>query len=179
MANSLQEQLLKAGLTDEKKLQRAKKAKQRKEKEQRHAKHKQEDEATRLAKQARSREVARDRELNRKKNEEANRKAIQAQVRQLIELNRLERSEGEHAYNFNDANRVERLYVSEQQHGQLASGRLAIVRLDEGYEIIPGIVAEKIALRDETCIVVHHKATSGEEDDDPYADFKVPDDLMW
>ena len=179
MANSLQEQLLKAGLTDEKKLQRAKKAKQRKEKEQRHAKHKQEDEATRLAKQARSREVARDRELNRRKNDEANRKAVQAQVRQLIELNRLERAEAEHAYNFNDANRVERLYVSAGQHQQLAGGRLAIVRFDGGYEVIPGVVAEKIAVWDEHCIVVHHKTSSGEEGDDPYADYKVPDDLMW
>jgi uncharacterized protein YaiL (DUF2058 family) len=177
LGNSLQEQLLKAGLTDEKKLQKAKKAKQRKEKEQRHARQKQQDEVTRLAKQSRTQEAARDRELNRKKNEEANRKAIQAQIRQLIELNRLE--EGDIAYNFSDGKRVAKVYVTPQQHGQLSCGQLAIVKLGDRYEIIPGAVAEKIAVRDESCVLVYHKETGKEEGDDPYADFKVPDDLMW
>lgn len=180
MGNSLQEQMLKAGLTDEKKLLKAKKAKQRKEKEQRHVKQKPEDEVTRLARQMRAQEVARDRELNRKKNEEANRKAIQAQIRQLIELNRLEQGEGDLAYNFSDGSRVARVYVNPQQNGQLSRGQLAIVKLGEQYEIIPGVVAEKIALRDESIIIVYHKGSEGVAvDDDPYADFKVPDDLMW
>ncbi|MFI0413729.1 MAG: DUF2058 family protein [Candidatus Thiodiazotropha sp.] len=43
MANSLQDQLLKAGLTDKNKVNKAKKAKQRREKEQRHRKQKTEE----------------------------------------------------------------------------------------------------------------------------------------
>jgi uncharacterized protein YaiL (DUF2058 family) len=179
LGNSLQEQLLKAGLTDEKKLQKAKKAKQRKEKEQRHARQKQEDEVTRLTKQAHTQKAARDRELNRKKNEEANRKAVQAQIRQLIELNRQEKGEGDLAYNFSDKKRVTRVYVTSQQHAQLSSGRLAIAKLYDRYELIPGAVAEKIAMRDKSCIIVYNEGADGGESDDPYADFKVPDDLMW
>ncbi|MCU7922305.1 MAG: DUF2058 domain-containing protein [Candidatus Thiodiazotropha sp. (ex Dulcina madagascariensis)] len=179
MANSLHDQLLKAGLVDEKKVNKAKKAKQRKEKAQRHAKQKPEDEAARLARLAKVRDAERDRQLNREKQEAANRKAITAQIRQLVEMNRLSLEEGEVAYHFSDAGKVQRLFVAEKPHRQLSSGRLAIVKLDNRYEIVPGGVAEKISLRDTACVIVLNKTEGSDDTDDPYADFKVPDDLMW
>lgn len=46
--------------------------------------------------------------------------------------------------------------------------------------IIPASVADKIAQRDASSIVLHSALSAEEQDeDDPYADFKVPDDLMW
>lgn len=179
MANSLHEQLLKAGLTDKKKANKAKKTRQRQEKEQRHGKQKQEDEAVRLARLARGRDAERDRELNRNKNEEAKRKAISAQIRQLIEMNRLSLDDGEIAYHFSDAGKVQRVYVTEKLHGQLSRDQLAIVKLDNRYEVVPAGVAEKISLRDAACVIVRNEAESRDNTDDPYADFKVPDDLMW
>lgn len=69
---------------------------------------------------------------------------------------------------------------------QLISGRLAIARLvidssgENEYAIIPAIVADKIAQRDASSIVLNSALSQEEQDeDDPYADFKVPDDLMW
>lgn len=69
---------------------------------------------------------------------------------------------------------------------QLINGRLAIARLviNNGgeceYAIIPASVADKIAQRDADSIVVNSALSQEEQDeDDPYADFKVPDDLMW
>ncbi|AML97269.1 nucleoprotein/polynucleotide-associated enzyme [Salmonella enterica subsp. enterica] len=69
---------------------------------------------------------------------------------------------------------------------QLINGRLAIARLvinNSGeceYAIIPASVADKIAQRDADSIVVNSALSQEEQDeDDPYADFKVPDDLMW
>lgn len=179
LANSLHEQLLKAGLIDEKKVNKAKKAKQRKEKEQRHSKHKLEDEAARLARLAKTRDAERDRELNRKKNEEAKDKAIAAQIRQLVEMNHLSLEDGEIAYNFSDAGKVQRVYVTQKLHGQLSRGQLAIVKLDNRYELVPAGVAEKISLRDVTCVIVHNEVENRDDADDPYADFKVPDDLIW
>ena len=38
---------------------------------------------------------------------------------------------------------------------------------------------EKIRLRDASCIVSNAMATPESDGDDPYADYKVPDDLMW
>jgi len=179
MANSLHKQLLKAGLADEKQVNKAKKAKQRKEKAQRHGKKIPEDEAARLARLAKARETERNRELNRKKNEEAARKAIIAQIRQLIEMNQLPREGGEIAYNFTDAGKIQRIHVTEKQHAELSRDQLAIVKLDNRYELVPLGVAEKIGLRDASFIVERSAAESRDIEDDPYADFKVPDDLMW
>lgn len=179
MANSLQEQLFKAGLVDEKRVNKAKKAKQRKEKEQRHKKQKVEDEAARLAREAKARDAQRDRELNRKKAEETRQKAVAAQIRQLIEMNRIDSQEGEVAYHFSDSGKIRSLRVTEKLHAQLSRGKLAIVKLDGGYQLVPAGVAEKIEQRDAASIIVLNRVESEVDEDDPYAEFKVPDDLIW
>ncbi len=178
MSNSLQQQLLKMGLVDEKKVKQAKKEKHKQAKQQ-DKKAVVVDEAARLAQQAVAQKAERDRELNRQRKEEAERKALAAQVRQLIEVNRLPGEEGEIAYNFSDGNKVKRLYVTEQVQRQLGLGRLAIVRLDEEYELVPNAVAEKIRQRDESYVVLCNEPEQHSDDDDPYADYKIPDDLMW
>ena len=60
------------------------------------------------------------------------------------------------------------------------SGILAIARFNESYVVIPSVVANKIVQRDEGTII--ENKTPSEElpaEDDPYADYVVPDDLMW
>ncbi|WP_235424272.1 DUF2058 family protein, partial [Citrobacter koseri] len=76
--------------------------------------------------------------------------------------------------------------VDKATQAQLINGRLAIARLvvDNGgeceYAIIPASVADKIAQRDANSIVLNSALSQEEQDEeDPYADFKVPDDLMW
>ena len=52
-------------------------------------------------------------------------------------------------------------------------------RRGEAIELLPKVIADKIAERDPS-LVVQIKKTSAEVDaDDPYAAFQVPDDLMW
>ena len=88
--------------------------------------------------------------------------------------------DGEIVYHFTDANVVKSLYLSEQVHKHLMSGRLAIAKLGKGYELVPMPVAEKIKQRDAKCIILSEHDTEPEQDgDDPYADYKIPDDLMW
>ena len=179
MANSFGDQFLKAGLVNKARLNEAKKSKSKQEK----LKHKQKievvDEAAEAARQAAAEKAARDRELNRQKKEELERKAVHAQVRQLIELNRLPRDDGEVGYNFQDGAAIRKIFVTEDIRDKLASGLLAIVRLDDGYEVIPSIVAEKILHRDASCIVSQSSNRQENREDDPYADYQVPDDLMW
>ncbi|MES9873805.1 MAG: DUF2058 domain-containing protein [Candidatus Sedimenticola sp. PURPLELP] len=179
MGNALQDQLLKAGLVDQKKVNKAKKAKQQKEKSQRHSKQKKVDESTQRAQEAAAEAARRDRDLNREKQLAAEEKAIAAQVRQLIEMNRLTLDEGDQAYNFTDDNKVRRVHVSDEIHKQLTKGRLAIVKLGQQYEVVPAGAAEKIMLRSQESVIVCNKPESQDDSDDPYADFKVPDDLMW
>lgn len=182
---SLQDQLLKAGIVDKKKAQASKKAKnkQQYQKTKGQAKETEADKAKKLAEQARAEQAERSRELNRKQQEEAEHKAVQAQIRQLITLNKIDRSAGELSYQFADGNKVHTLYVTNILQTQLADGIIAIARLvdsETGYELVPRPVADKITQRDADCIVVLNTSnTDSNDEDDPYADFQIPDDLMW
>jgi uncharacterized protein YaiL (DUF2058 family) len=179
MANSFGDQFLKAGLVNKTQLSKAQKSKKKQEKLRNKQKIEVVDEAALAARQAAEDKAARDRELNRRQKEEAERRAIQAQVRQLVELNRVPRDDGELGYNFQDGKAIRKIFVTEAMHDKLARGLLAIARLDDGYEVIPSAVAEKIMLRDASCIVSNATTRLESGEDDPYADYKVPDDLMW
>lgn len=181
MGNSLFDQLKKSGLVDKNKAQKVKHS-QYKNKKQKSSKGAvaQVDEAKLLAKKAHAEKVERDRQLNQQLKEEAERKDIAAQIKQLIESNCVEERDGDIAYNFTDANVVKRIHVSEQVHKHLTTGRLAIAKLGERYELVPMPVADKIKQRDEQYIIMSEYADEPElDEDDPYADYKIPDDLMW
>ena len=112
--------------------------------------------------------------------------AREARVKQLIDMNRITIANGDIGFNFTDGNLIKKIFVDKLTQAQLINGRLAIARLlvdnnSEGeYAIIPASVADKIAQRDASSIVLHSALSAEEQDeDDPYADFKVPDDLMW
>ena len=181
MGNSLFEQLKKTGLVDEKKAKKVKQG-QYKSKKQKGKKGTPAptSPATLLAQKALAEKAERDRRLNQQRKDEAERKAISAQIRQLIQTNRVENSDGEVVYNFTDAGVIKRLHISPQVHRHLVSGRLAIAKLDGGYELVPVPVAEKIRQRDERSIILCAQSSEAETaEDDPYADYKIPDDLMW
>ena len=179
MANSFGDQFLKAGLVKKSQLDQANKTKTKQQKLKQKQKVEIIDEAVIAARQEAEAQAARDRELNRQRKEETERKAVQAQIRQLVEMNRLPRADGEIAYHFQDGTAIKTLHVTQPVHDKLSRGLFAIVRLDDRYDIIPAAVAEKIRQRDDTCIVSNAPSRPAAGEDDPYADYKVPDDLMW
>jgi uncharacterized protein YaiL (DUF2058 family) len=175
MAGSLQDQLVKAGLASEQQLKHTK-SKKRKQKRSGTAAP---DEAQRKqAQQAAAEKRARDQALNRQRDEEAKRKAEQIALWQLVRDNRIPRSNGDRAYNFTDGSALKRLYVTAAQHRDLVDGRLAIVRHDDFYELVPVDIAERLEVAEPTLVLVHNRAEA-EDGDDEYAEYKVPDDLMW
>jgi len=176
---SLQDQLLKAGLIDEKKANKFKKTKLKQTKQKQKNKIETTDEAKLAAQQAQAEKVERDRQLNQQRKAEAERKAVVAQVRQLVEMNRQPRDDGDIDYSFTDGTLIKRIAVTGTQLKQLSNGRLCIVKLDNEYELIPTLVAEKIQQRDEHTQILSNPSTETPEEDDPYADYQVPDDLMW
>jgi len=176
---SLQDQLLKAGLIDSKKANKIKKTKHKQVKQQQKNKIETPDEVKLAAQQAHAEKVERDRQLNQQRKAEAERKAVAAQVRQLVEMNRQPRDEGEIDYSFTDGTLVKRIAITDTQLKQLGNGRLCIIKLDEQYELIPTLVAEKIQQRDEHAQILSNQPTETPDEDDPYADYQVPDDLMW
>ncbi len=131
-------------------------------------------------------QLERDKQLSEQQKQAVLAKEYKAQVKQLIEMNRITVARGDIGFNFTDNNLIKKIMVDKPTQTQLINGRLAIARLavdnkPEGeYAIIPAVVAEKIAQRDASSIVLHSALSQDEQDeDDPYADFKVPDDLMW
>lgn len=172
---SLKDQLLKTGLAN------AKKARKAEHEKRQDAKNPDADTAQKFARQALAEKTERDRELSRMQQQEKAGKERMAQVRQMIETQRIARKGGDIAYQFTDAKKIKKLYVNAEQQGQLTRGQIAIVRLGEGYELVPTIVAEKIRTRDDHTIVLLNTRSSTESTaaDDPYADYQIPDDLMW
>lgn len=179
MANSLQDQLLKAGLIDKKKVQSFNKDKKKQENFERKHRIETPDEAKLQAQQALQEKAERARQLNAQRDEQAHQKAVIAQIRQLIATSRVARDGGELAYNFTDAGKIKKILVTDAILNQLSNGRMAIVKFDDRFEIVPKSVAEKIRLRDESYVVVSNVLQQDDDPNDPYAEYKIPDDLMW
>jgi uncharacterized protein YaiL (DUF2058 family) len=185
MALSLQEQLLKAGLTDKKKVTQAKREKHKKVKQQQRHKVVEVDENKAAAERVLAEKQEKDRLLNLKNKQIAEEKAVVAQIKQLIEINRQPKGKGDIACNFTDANVIKRIYVDKVTQKRISTGKLAIVKLAEGYEIVPMPVADKIAQRNEQVVVyradvlVVDEAVEKTEEDDWYAEYNIPDDLSW
>jgi uncharacterized protein len=179
--SSLQEQLLKAGLTTKDKAVKAKSAKVKQSKINRKHKIETVDENKLAAQRALEEKAERARLLNQEKNAVAEEKATIAQIKQLIEVNTQSLGKPQISFNFTDNNTIKKLEVSNEIHKHLTNGLLAIAKFDSRYSLVPKVVAEKIIERSADYIVVlHDKAeTQAVEEDDPYADYQIPDDLMW
>lgn len=62
----------------------------------------------------------------------------------------------------------------------MSNGRAGIAKLENRYEIVPAEVARKIQIRDAASVVVLNEASQDlAAEDDPYAAYQIPDDLMW
>lgn len=181
--SSLQDQLLKAGLVDQKKVAKANREKYRKDNLTRKSKGKKSIQPS-PRQQVQGEKAQRDRELNRKRQEAAKSKELAAQARQLIDNNKQDRALGEDPYSFVYRGKVKKIFVTDSQKKQLVEGQLAIATIvaNDGrkFELVPTPVWEKIAQRDTTFIVeIPQQEESDKNADDIYADYKIPDDLTW
>jgi len=161
MSISLRDQLLKAGLVNQKQAKQVGKEKQKQQRLAHKGHIELDDSQQRAAQEAKAEKVKRDQELNRQQQEKVEAKARAAQIKQLIEVSRLPKLTTEDYYNFVDDKKVKRLCVNTLMRNQLSNGFLAIVHHAGGYEVIPREAALKIQERDPQRIV------------------QIPDDLMW
>jgi len=186
MSMSLRDQLIAAGLGTKK---QAKEANQPKRPPSRHQPAPVSPEKL-AANKAQAAKTARDQELNRRQQEKAAAKARRAEVKQLIEKHRLPPVESGEYFNFADGNRLARLAVTPAMREQLIKGTIVIVRYEGHYAAVPQDAAARIRERDEFAVVTHSgestvsKGEAGSkspaaDQDDPYKDFVVPDDLVW
>ena len=177
---SLQEQFLKAGLVDKKKVKLANQDKSKQKKDERKNGTQSVDEVRLAALETQRKNAERARELNAQRDAAANQKAIVAQIAQMVQKNRQSKgNNGDVPYNFTFNNKIERIYVAAAVQAHLVAGRLVIVCLGGAVELVPRIIADKIAERDPAIVVRVKQASTQVEEDDPYAAFQIPDDLMW
>ena len=174
--NALQEQLHKAGL--------AKKSKVAAVAREQGKTPSGPSEAKRDAERVRQEKVERDRLLAAERKAQALAHELRAQARQIINDRKLPRT-GEREYRFSALGAIRTLLIDDDQARQLASGALVIVAVDDRFELLPRAAADQVRQRDAAMIVVNHGQASdtvasvSAEDDAYYAQFKVPDDLLW
>lgn len=176
---SLQEQFLKAGLVDKKKVKQANQEKSQQKKIERRTGTQTVDEVRLAALETQRKNAERARELNAQRDAAATQKAIMAQIVQMVQQNRQSKGGGDIAYNFTHDSKIKRLYVSAAVQAHLVAGRLVIVCQGESVELVPKVIADKIAERDASLVVRVNKTSTEIDADDPYAAYQIPDDLMW
>jgi uncharacterized protein YaiL (DUF2058 family) len=175
--NALQAQLLKAGLVDNKK---AKKLSKQAVHEQRTG---QSDEAELKAKiaQTQQEKLAKDQALDLEKKRLLQGKELKAAIVQMINQHKIKEIDGEVAYQFIDDNKVKKIYLNQQIYNALVSGSLIIAKEAESYAVLPKALAERINDKMEGFIIVNNSEQNEQttDEDDPYAAYVIPDDLMW
>ncbi len=177
MSSSLRDQLIAAGLVTKKQAQQANQPKRAPSRHQ-PAPPSQDRSAALRAQQEKEQ---RDRELNRKREEKAAAKARRQEIRQLVEQHRLPKIESEDYFNFVDGKTLQRICVDVAQRQQIMQGTAVIVRYGSHYAPVPQEHVSKILERDPHAVVALNSQSSAApaDENDPYKDFQVPDDLMW
>ena len=181
---SLQDQLLKAGLTTKQKARQANSDKRKKNKQKRSgvavdaSLQEQVKKELELAKQEK---LARDIALNDEKKSALAAKEQQLRISQILQHHQITNVNGEAEYNYTFNNKIKKLFIDEVTHKALVNGRLALCGSGEHTYIVTAETAEKVASLDEQVILVQNTKLEAEasDEDDPYAEFQIPDDLMW
>ncbi|MFD2230962.1 DUF2058 domain-containing protein [Alkalimarinus sediminis] len=180
MSGSLQDQLLNMGLANKKQAQKAKKEAKKAKNAKKSGQLPEEIQAAKeKAAAAREEQIKRDQALNLQQKIEKEKRAAEAEIKQLIESNMVEiPKEADIAYNFVHGTQIKKLYVNKELQTKLMKGLLSIAIYGDSYRLVPTEVAVRIHKRDpDMAICIEEK--NDIDPDDPYADYEVPDDLMW
>ena len=176
MSSTLREQLLKAGLVTEKQVR----ANEQKARPPSRHKPAPTSEQKLAAERAQAAKAARDAQLNKQRQQAADAKARAIEIKQLIEQHRLPKIlDSEDRFNFVAGKKLRFILVDAATREGLNKGSLFIVRYDGRSEVLPAAIAERIRERDERAVVKLNAQSAPVDENDPYKDFVVPDDLKW
>ena len=176
MSSSLRDQLVKAGLAS-KQSANSLNAKSRKK----HKKPAQKTAADAAAQKAAEEKRERDKALNAAIQEKQQKAAIKGQIKALIEASAIKDYNGEKAYSYISSGKVRQMFVTAEVHTQLSSDKLGITRLNGKTYLVPVDTADKIVQLNPDWAMTRpgRDAEKPTTEDDPYADYQVPDDITW
>ncbi|WP_273779263.1 DUF2058 domain-containing protein [Acinetobacter sp. GSS19] len=175
--NALQAQLLKAGLVDNKK---AKKLSKQAQHEQRTGQSNEAELKAELEK-AQQEKLAKDQALNQEKQRQLEEKALKASIVQMINQHKIRDTDGEISYQFIDEDKIKKVYINQQIYNALVAGSLVIAKDQDRYACLPKALAERINEKMQGFIIVDNSEKNEQttDEEDPYAAYVIPDDLMW
>lgn len=175
--NALQAQLLKAGLVDQKK---AKKLSKQATHEQRTGQSQEAEIKAKIA-QDQLHKQQKDLALAEEKKQQLQQKELRAAIVQMIAQHKIKDSDGDMAYQFIDGT-IKKLYINQSAYNALVSGSLVIAKEQDSYAILPAALASRIDGKMTGFILVNNAQQNLAEttdEEDPYAAYVIPDDLMW
>jgi uncharacterized protein YaiL (DUF2058 family) len=181
---SLQEQLLKAGLTTKQKTRQANTDKRKKNKQKRSGvaiDASLQEQIKKDLEKTQQEKLAKDNALNADKKQQLADKEKVLRIQQILEHHQVKNIAGETEYNFTFNNKIKKLFVDAIAHKALVNGRLAVCGLFDKSYVVTTETAEKLATLDAKVILVQNDKVEVDEvaGDDPYADYQIPDDMMW
>ncbi len=174
--NALQAQLLKAGLVDNKK---AKKLSKQAVHEKRTGDGNEAEIKANIEK-AKQEKLAKDHAIEQEKKALLQEKELKAAIMQMIQQHKIRDTDGEISYQFIDE-KIKKIYLNQQIYNALVAGSLVIARDNESYAILPKALADRINAKMEGFIIVNNSEKNEQttDEEDPYAAYVIPDDLMW
>ena len=105
---------------------------------------------------------------------------LKANIVQMIKQHQLTETSGDISYQFVDDAKVKKINITQKLYDQIVAGHVVIARLDDSYALLPRPLADRIDAKMEGFMVVSNDTAEDElAEDDPYAAYVIPDDLMW
>tara|TARA_R110001583_G_scaffold188860_3_gene351335 strand:+ start:24070 stop:24612 length:543 start_codon:yes stop_codon:yes gene_type:complete len=178
---SLQEQLMKSGLINKQKAKQAQTDKRRKAKQKKKKGTVEVSEVQLAINEKAKQQKQQDLEKNKETQLELAARAAHGKLIQMIAQHCEKDYLGDIDYHFTFAQKVKRIAINEQTQQSLILGRLAICVLNDEFYLINKEAAQILADIDASVLVALHEKVDKEEmdEDDPYAEFAIPDDLVW
>ena len=175
--NALQAQLLKAGSVDNKK---AKKLSKQAVHEQRTGQSSEAELKAKIEKDQQEK-LAKDQALSLEKKLALDEKTLRASVIQMISHHKIKEIDGDVTYQFIDDSKIKKVYINQQIYNALVSGSLVVAKDHDRYAFLPKALAERINEKLTGFILVNNSENTAEvtDEEDPYAAYVIPDDLMW
>lgn len=204
MSDSLQQQLIRAGLVTQERAEElnkpkpkrapnkrqnpkgakgsaasGKKGPQRERKSPNNKRPAQSHEAKKTAKAAKAAEVEAKAEA-----ELAAKRELKAKIKTLIEENSVTEFTGELTFSYVVGDRIRQLFVTQEYLDKISKGELAITRLNRQTHLVTPEVSEQLLALNPQWLVVFNDPSKEQPqvpntEEDPYAEYKVPDDLHW
>ncbi|WP_028864803.1 DUF2058 domain-containing protein [Psychromonas aquimarina] len=178
---SLQDQLMKSGLVNKQKAKQAQTEKRRKAKQKKKKGTVEVSDVQIKINEQKELQKQQDLEKNQQTQAELDARSAHGKLIQMIAQHCEKNYQGEIDYHFTYDNKVKRIAINEKTQQGLIKGLLAICVLNEEFYLINKEAAARLAEIDQSVLVaLHEKVEVSElEEDDPYAEFAVPDDLIW